>query len=99
MKGRGHRCRVTSASIGRLDVGTHVLFDPIEAGMPSDADARLLEQIRSGSAEAGRSFVQEHYSAIYQYSVFGLQCWVRLRRPKTEHRTPGAKRPRSQQWN
>jgi RNA polymerase sigma-70 factor (ECF subfamily) len=36
----------------------------------SDADAWLLEQIRSGNAEAGHQFVREHYRAIYRYLLY-----------------------------
>jgi RNA polymerase sigma-70 factor, ECF subfamily len=38
--------------------------------MMPDADARLLEQIRSGDAAAGQQFVQEHYQAIYRYLLY-----------------------------
>jgi RNA polymerase sigma-70 factor, ECF subfamily len=42
---------------------------PTEQRLP-DADARLLEQIRSGDAEAGHQFVREHYTAIYRYLLY-----------------------------
>jgi RNA polymerase sigma-70 factor, ECF subfamily len=35
-----------------------------------DTDARLLEQIRSGDAEAGRRFVGEQYPGIYRYLLY-----------------------------
>jgi RNA polymerase sigma-70 factor, ECF subfamily len=35
-----------------------------------DADARLLEQIHAGDAEASRRFVREHYPAIYRYLLY-----------------------------
>jgi RNA polymerase sigma-70 factor (ECF subfamily) len=38
--------------------------------MLMDTDARLLEQIRTGDAEAGRRFVGEHYPGIYRYLLY-----------------------------
>jgi RNA polymerase sigma factor (sigma-70 family) len=35
-----------------------------------DTDARLLEQIRSGDAEAGHRFVREHYTPVYRYLLY-----------------------------
>jgi RNA polymerase sigma factor (sigma-70 family) len=35
-----------------------------------DSDTRLLEQIRSGDAEAGCRFVREHYPGIYHYLLY-----------------------------
>jgi RNA polymerase sigma-70 factor (ECF subfamily) len=42
---------------------------PTEEMLP-DADAHLLEQIRSGDVEAGNRFVREHYGAIYRYLLY-----------------------------
>jgi RNA polymerase sigma-70 factor (ECF subfamily) len=39
-------------------------------GMVPDTEARLLEQIRSGDAEAGRRFVREQYPSIYRYLIY-----------------------------
>jgi len=44
--------------------------NPRAEGMLPDAEVRLLEQIRSGDAEAGRRFVREHYPAIYRYLLY-----------------------------
>jgi RNA polymerase sigma-70 factor, ECF subfamily len=41
--------------------------DPHAEQRSPNADARLVEQIRSGDAEAGHCFVREHYGAIYRY--------------------------------
>jgi len=38
----------------------------LESTLPH-AGARLLEQLRSGDAEAGRRFVGDHCPGIYQY--------------------------------
>jgi RNA polymerase sigma-70 factor (ECF subfamily) len=66
-----------AADAGRLDVEDRTRCNPpaeemLPAGYPPQAagDARLLEQIRSGDAEAGRSFVREHYPAIYRYLLY-----------------------------
>jgi RNA polymerase sigma-70 factor, ECF subfamily len=37
--------------------------------MPS-ADARLLEQIRSGDAEAGHRFIRDYYPGVYRYLLY-----------------------------
>jgi RNA polymerase sigma-70 factor (ECF subfamily) len=42
---------------------------PAEQRLP-DADARLLEQLRSGDSDAGHRFVREHYGAIYRYLLY-----------------------------
>jgi RNA polymerase sigma-70 factor (ECF subfamily) len=43
-----------------------------------DADARLLEQIRSGEVEAGHRFIRDHYRAIYRYLLYlsGRPDWA-----------------------
>src|SRR5687768_17537246 len=41
----------------------------VEEMLP-DADARLVEQIRSGNVEAERQFVRDHYRAIYRYLLY-----------------------------
>lgn len=41
---------------------------PADATLPT-AEARLVEQIRAGDAEAGQRFVREQYPAIYRYLV------------------------------
>jgi RNA polymerase sigma-70 factor (ECF subfamily) len=56
--------------VGRLDVHDHSRpRSPAGERLP-DADARLLEQIRSGDIEAGQRFVREQYSAIYRYLFY-----------------------------
>jgi RNA polymerase sigma-70 factor (ECF subfamily) len=55
--------------------GQRYVNDRARAGQGSeqrlpDADAWLLEQIRSGNAEAGHQFVREHYRAIYRYLLY-----------------------------
>src|SRR5205809_5998493 len=39
---------------------------PMAARLPS-GDARLIEQVRYGDAEAGRRFIHEHYTAVYRF--------------------------------
>src|SRR5260370_12103641 len=34
------------------------------------AEARLLQQIRQGDAEAGHQFVREHYPGVYRYLLY-----------------------------
>src|SRR5262249_33101389 len=56
--------------VGRLDVHDRPRpRSPAVERLP-DADALLLEQIRSADAEAGQRFVREHYSAIYRYLLY-----------------------------
>jgi RNA polymerase sigma-70 factor, ECF subfamily len=43
------------------------LSGPLAAGKMRSADARLVEQIRNGDAEAGRRFVHQHYPGVYRY--------------------------------
>jgi RNA polymerase sigma-70 factor, ECF subfamily len=42
----------------------------MRAARVPDTDAHLLEQLRSGEAEAGHRFVREHYPAIYRYLLY-----------------------------
>jgi RNA polymerase sigma factor (sigma-70 family) len=42
---------------------------PAEDVLPGE-EARLLEQIRAGDAEAGQQFVRAHYGAIYRYLLY-----------------------------
>src|ERR1051326_6019698 len=39
---------------------------PDESPLP-EADARLLDQIRRGDADAGHRFIRDHYPSIYRY--------------------------------
>jgi DNA-directed RNA polymerase specialized sigma24 family protein len=39
-------------------------------GTLSAAEARLVEQIRNGDAEAGRQFVHDYHPAIYRYLLY-----------------------------
>src|SRR5438094_7184627 len=76
MEKRGGRRSTRSAGTGaatdarRLGVGDRVDTNmPAEGRLP-DAEARLLELIRSGEAEAGHRFVREHYPGIYHYLLY-----------------------------
>jgi RNA polymerase sigma-70 factor (ECF subfamily) len=50
---------------------------PLAAGNMASADARLVEQIRRGDAEAGRRFVRLYYPGVYRYLL------ARTGRPET----------------
>jgi RNA polymerase sigma-70 factor (ECF subfamily) len=43
------------------------LSGPLAAGKMRSADARLVEEIRNGDAEAGRRFVRQYYPSVYRY--------------------------------
>src|SRR5688500_7285176 len=54
----------------RMEVEDQVGSGPPAVRMRPDTDARLLEQIRAGDAEAGHSFVREHYPAVRRYLLY-----------------------------
>src|SRR2546428_884260 len=39
-------------------------------GLAPAADARLLQQLRQGDAEAGHQFVREYYPDVYRYLLY-----------------------------
>src|SRR2546428_13386299 len=39
-------------------------------GLAPAADARLLQQLRQGDAEAGHQFVREYYPGVYRYLLY-----------------------------
>src|SRR5437016_9616445 len=44
--------------------------DRAAAGATSGPDARLVQQLRQGDAEAGRQFVREYYPGVYRYLLY-----------------------------
>jgi hypothetical protein len=59
-----------TAGIERPDLGDTVDTEPRTESTLPHAEARLLEQLRSGDAEAGRRFVGDRYPGLYQYLLY-----------------------------
>jgi RNA polymerase sigma-70 factor (ECF subfamily) len=70
MKNARHTPPGAAMEARKLDLGEMVGSDAFRESIPPDADARLLEEIRAGDADAGQRFVQEHYPGIYQYLLY-----------------------------
>src|ERR1051326_6481652 len=68
--------RICPPHRGRVNVPPE---GPSRSNAPSDeeqrqADARLLEQILAGDAEAAQQFVRDHYPGIYRHLLYITGC-------------------------